>query len=395
MNLHMLRWAAGPGLALLGTTWASLVLAQNQPALVIDDVTVPEGNSGSVVATFKVRFADSTPHGAAIVFFTTTAGTATAGSQCGASGVDYVSLTGLASVTFSASEFSKAINIAVCGDTRDEPDQTFFVNITARGAAIQDPQGQATIIDDDPPPVLNISDGKVTEGNAGAIVNGGFTVTLTGSTENSVSVKFATVDRSAIGGHCGTPGVDYETTSRSLTYLPNRFSPSTTTLAVVRVCGDDVSEGDQQFEIQLSNATNATIQDGTGVFTITDDEPLPTLAITSTVLVNEPSAQVPQVDAVFTVKLTGPRTEQPVSVQYATAPGTASAGSSCSGSFPGADYITQIGKLTFITANSTQQIRVPICADSVTLELNETFTVTLLRAANAVITQAVGTATIR
>jgi hypothetical protein len=153
---------------------------------------------------------------------------------------------------------------------------------------------------------------------------------------------------------------------------------------------------DQQFEIRLSKAINATIQDGTGLVTITDDEPLPTLSITPTVRASEPGALVPQADAVFSVTLTGPTTERPVSVQYATAPGTAIGGNGCTGStLQGADYITQTGTLTFPAAKSTQQIQVPICGDATTNEPDETFTVVLSRAVNAVITQAGGTATIR
>jgi hypothetical protein len=378
------------GLALLGMAWMCDARAQNPPRVKINDVTVAETNSGSVVATFTVSFTDATATGPAQVFATTTAGTATTGGQCGAPGVDFIGVFSQG-VTLSASEPSQPISITVCGDTRDEPDQTFFVNLTVRGAAVQDGQGQATIIDDDPPPVLNISDGRLGEGPASLFFS--FGVSLAGPTEHVVSVRYATADRSAVGGVCGTPGVDYETTSASITLPGTLGSP---VIPPVRICADDVSEGDQQFEIRLSNATNATIQDGTGLVTITDDEPLPTLSITPTVRASEPGALVPQADAVFSVTLTGPTTERPVSVQYATAPGTAIGGKGCTGStLQGADYITQTGTLTFPAAKSTQQIQVPICGDGATNEPDETFTVVLSRAVNAVITQAIGTATIR
>jgi hypothetical protein len=393
MSRRILRSLVVMGLALLGPTGTANLPAQNQPGLVINDVTVAETNGGSVVATFTVSFADTTGHGPAFVSITTTAGTATTGSQCGGSGVDFIGVSGQLLVTLSAAERSKQINITVCGDTRDEPDQTFFVNITARGAAVQDGQGLGTIIDDDPPPVLSISDG--TRGESPTALFIAFGVSLVGSTENVVSVRYATADRSAIGGVCGIHGVDYEKTSSSIT-LPSNFIPGSAAATPVRICGDSVSEGDQQFEIHLSNAINATIQDATGVVTITDDEPLPTLSITPSVMVNEPGALVPQAQAVFTVTLTGPPTEQPVSVQYATAPGTAIGGQACPGStLQGADYITQTGTLTFTAAKSTQEIQVPICSDSTTNELSETFSVTLMRAANAAITQAVGIATIQ
>lgn len=391
MSSHILRWSASMSLALIGTTWASRAPAQSPPGLVINDVTVAETNSGSTLATFTLSFADSTGHGPAFVSITTTAGTAVTGGQCGTSGVDFLGVSGQLLVTFTASERSKQITIPVCGDTRDEPDQTFFVNLlNPRGAAIQDGQGQATIIDDDPPPVLSISDG--THGESPTALFLVFGVSLVGSTENIVSVRYATADRSAIGGVCGTPGVDYERTSSSIT-LPGNLPPGITAPTPVRICGDSVSEGDQQFEIQLSNAINATIQDGTGLVTITDDEPLPTLSITQAVQVSEPSTLVPQVDAVFTVALTGPPTEKPVSVQYDTAPGSASAGR-CGGGLAGGDYVAQTGTLTFTVAKGTQLIKVPICLDS-TNDPNERFTVVLSKAANAVITQAVGTATIR
>jgi len=389
MSARILRWLVPPGLALLGASWTSHAPAQSLPSVVINDVTVAEANGGSVVATFTVSLADGSGSGPVVVSGTTSAGTATTGGQCGAAGVDFVGVLGQG-VTLSASEPSKPISITVCGDTRDEPDQTFFVNIVARGAAVQDGQGQATIIDDDPPPVLNISDGTLGESPTGLFF--AFGVSLVGATEKVVSVRYATADRTALGGVCGTPGVDYEKTDSSITLPSTLGSPGTTP---VRVCADDVSEGDQQFEIRLSKATNATIQDGTGLVTITDDEPLPTLSITPAVRASEPGSPAPQADAVFTVTLTGPQTERPVSVRYATTPGTEIGGQGCAGSgLQSADYITQTGTLTFITARSTQDIRVPICPDS-SNDPDERFTVALSRAVNAVITQAVSAATIR
>jgi len=371
---------------------------QAQPMLAINDVTVTETNAGTTVATFTVSFVDSTPHGFALVNYTTAGGTAATANQC-APGADFIGVTGIAGISFSATEYSKQINVTVCGDIKDEPDQTFFVNLTARGAVgIQDAQGQGTIVDDDPTPTIRITDVTVTEGAAGALTNATLSVTLAGPTENTATVSLATTNGSATGGSCGSPGADYQTTSSTLTLAsPTNLPAQTLTqLVVLRVCGDDVSEGEQQFEVRLSNATNATIQDAVGLITITDDEPLPTLGITAAVQVNEPNTLVPQVDAVFTVALRGPPTEEPVTVQYATVPGTATGATTCAltaGARPG-DYVTQTGVLMF-KGEVAQQIVVPICADSVPTEVNETFTVTLTRAANAAIANAVGTATIR
>ncbi|MBE2198290.1 MAG: hypothetical protein IAE79_06740 [Anaerolinea sp.] len=78
--------------------------------------------------------------------------------------------------------------------------------------------------------------------------------------------------------------------------------------------------------------------------------------------------------AVFTVTL-APASSQPVTVDYATADGTAVA--------PG-DYTTANGTLTFAPGQTTQTISVPIVADAID-ELDETFFVHLSNASNAII----------
>lgn len=80
--------------------------------------------------TFTVSFADSTPHGQVTVFFSSTGGTAAAGTSCGSASVDYVGVTSQA-LSFIA---TKAINITVCGDTRDEADETFSINSSTPAA---------------------------------------------------------------------------------------------------------------------------------------------------------------------------------------------------------------------------------------------------------------------
>lgn len=362
-----------------------------QARLVINDVTVPFETDGGVGnAAFTVSFADTTPHGSVTVFFSTTGGTATAGSQCSGTNADYVGANSLA-LTFNASENSKPINITVCGDTRDEPDETFFVNLfnASGGVAIQDAQGQATLIDDDDPPSLRINDATVTEGNSGT-ANAVFTVTASRSTDNPINVSYATANRTATAGSCGTAGADYATTSGALTFAANQTSQTLT----IPVCGDGVREGNQQFDVRLSGATNATIQDGTGVGTITDDEPLPVLSITPTVLVNEPNP------AAFTVTLGGSPTTQVVTVRYANSPAGATGGSQCGSSVSRVgrtihiDYAIQSGTLTFNPGTTTRSINVKICSDPID-EADENLRVTLSNPTNATIGKGTGTATIR
>jgi hypothetical protein len=109
--------------------------------------------------------------------------------------------------------------------------------------------------------------------------------------------------------------------------------------------------------------------------------PPPKLSITD-VRVREGNSG--QRNAVFRVTLSAP-SSQPVTVQYATADGTATTA--------GNDYASRNGTLTFPRFVRVRAISVPIFGDAVP-EGNESFVVTLSSPANATITRAQGRGTI-
>jgi hypothetical protein len=221
----------------------------------IDDVTVAEGNSGTVNATFTVSLNRPVPAGAtATVDFATADGTATAPA-------DYAATSGM--LTFAPGESSKTVTVGVNGDTVCEPDETFFVNLSnATGTTIVDGQGQGTIVNDDPcVPSLSINDVTVAEGNSG-VTNATFTASLSQTTINTVTVDFATADDTA------TAPADYAATSGMLTFAPGESSKTVT----VGVNGDTLVEPDETFFLNLSNAVGATIADGQGQGTIVNDD---------------------------------------------------------------------------------------------------------------------------
>ena len=88
--------------------------------------------------------------------------------------------------------------------------------------------------------------------------------------------------------------------------------------------------------------------------------------------------------ATFTVTLAPPNATQAVTVNYATANGSATAGS---------DYVAANGTLTFDPSVTSRTISVAISGDT-TFEPNETFVVNLSQPVNAVIGDAQGTGTI-
>jgi hypothetical protein len=222
-------------------------------SLTISDASVTEGDTGTVQMTFTVTL----KHGGAQAV---TVNYATADSSALA-GSDYQATSG--TLVFQPGQTTQTITVLIKGDLIDEPDQQFFVNLSgASGADLVDGQGVGTIVDNDPPPTLKISDASVTEGNRGTKVMT-FTVTLTGATENWVSVNFATAD-----GTATVANRDYLPTSGTLYFAPGE---TTKTISVV-IQGDKTKEPNETFSVSLSGASGAVIDDGLGIGTIVNDD---------------------------------------------------------------------------------------------------------------------------
>jgi len=228
------------------------------PSLSIDNVTVTEGDAGTTDAVFTVSLSPASDQPVS-VDFATADNTATAGA-------DYQSNSG--SLSFPAGTTSQNITVQVNGDTADESDETFWVNLSnPSNAIIADGQGAGTITNDDTAsalPSLSINNVTVTEGDAGT-VNAVFTVSLSPASDQPVSVDFATADNTA------TAGADYQANNGSLS-----FPAGTTTQNItVQVNGDTADESNETFLVNLSNPSNATIGEGQGTGMITDDDTTP------------------------------------------------------------------------------------------------------------------------
>jgi CSLREA domain-containing protein/uncharacterized repeat protein (TIGR01451 family) len=115
-------------------------------------------------------------------------------------------------------------------------------------------------------PTLSIDDVTVGEGDSGTN-EAVFTVTLSAPRGETVAVDYATAN-----GTATAPG-DYATTSGTLVFAPGQ----TTKTVTVLVNGDAQNENDENYFVELSNATNASISDerGEGVITDDDDRPAP------------------------------------------------------------------------------------------------------------------------
>ena len=338
------------------------ILDDDTATLSIDDRTATEGDAGADDAVFTVRL--STPSSQQITVVVQTAnGTATAGS-------DYTAI-GPITLTFPAGTTSQTVSVPILGDTTDEPNETFTVNLSgAVNAAIEDGEAQGTILDDDGQPALFVVGRRVVEGDEGT-VDALFGVLLLPASASDVTVTAQTADGSAQAGS------DYTATGpTTLTFPAGRRLQ----IFAVPVRGDTVSEPDETFVVNLSNAVNAGIEKGQATGTILDDDDLPVLGI-GNVTVTE--GDTGTTNALFTVTLSAANA-QTVTVVAQTANGTAQAGS---------DY-TAVGPitLTFAPGDTSQTVAIPVLGDILD-EPDETFTVTLSGASNATIetAQAVGT----
>jgi CSLREA domain-containing protein len=343
-----------------GSATGTIVNDDGVPAISIAGASQNEGNSGTTSMPFNVTL--SAPSEQTVtVNYSTVNGNAVAAS-------DYTAATG--TVTFALGMTSQTINIPIAGDTVSEIDETFSVVLSSpSNATITTGNATGTIVDDDAVPSVSIDSVSQAEGSSGTS-NFAFTVSLSQASERTVTVSYATSDGSAMAGS------DYTATSGTVTFAPGVTSQTIN----VPVSGDTTKEASETFIVALSSPVNATLGTATGTGTIVDDDNAPVLAIDS---VSQAEGNSGSTSFTFTVTLSQPSGET-VTVNYATANGTATAGE---------DYGATSGTLTFTPGVTSQTITVPVTGD-VTSEANETFTVTLSSATNAPIGTANGTGTI-
>jgi hypothetical protein len=288
-------------------------------------------------------------------------------------GGDYQAAGG--TLTFAPGETTKTITVLVNGDRLGEPatwyfyDETFNVNLSqAVGAVIADSQGVGTIRDDEPR--MSIIDARGNEGNSGTTAVT-FTVGFWAAYDLPVTVNFATHDGTA------TPGGDYQPTSGMLTFAPGETGKTIS----VPVNGDRLGEGNETFFVSLSNLNYGYIADNLGQGTIVDDEPQISI---SNVWKSEGKRRETTYFT-FTVTLSVAY-DQPVTMSYRTADGTATTSNS--------DYVAKSGSLTFAPGETTKTITIEVLGDS-RKEVGETFYLDLFGlSSNALFTKSRGIGTI-
>ncbi|MEP5566377.1 MAG: retention module-containing protein, partial [Halioglobus sp.] len=204
------------------------------------------------------------------------------------------------------------------------------------------------------PPVINIGDNVVIEGGTAEV-----TVTLDKASDKAVTVKFATADDTAT-----VSGGDYNPANGTITFQPGQ----TSAVVTITTNEDNLREGSEFLDVNLSDPNNATIGDGQGQVEIIDIYEEPTITIgDQTVTEGE--------TAVVTVTLSR-AVDEPVTVDFVTADGTAI-------EFEG-DYLGTEGTLTFAPGETTLTVTV-VTLDDDLVESTEDEFVMLSNADNATI----------
>jgi hypothetical protein len=343
------------------------VAAATLPTVSVNDVSITEGTGSTKSLTFTVK--QSAP-GKSRVYFATANDTAKGPA-------DYIARTG--SVRFAGHKLTRTLSVTIVGDALDEPDETFFVELTkATGATIDDGEGVGTILDDDAPPTVQVpSSLSVPEGQTGDTTYASIDVTLSAPSGQEVDVDWATAD-----GTATEAGNDYTGKSGTLHFAAGETSAT----VVIPVIGDVASEADETFTVTLTSPVHATLGNATDTVTILDNDPLPTsVPIFDVADASKREGASGTSTLSFTVTRSDD-TASAVTVDFAISDGTATATS---------DYtvVSATGSLSFIGGQTTKTVDVTVLGDK-KLERNETLFLTLSNPSSGALNDPQGTATI-
>jgi hypothetical protein len=253
-------------------------------------------------------------------------------------------------LTFKAGETMKTVAVPVFKDNLVDGPKTFTFALSnpqpAPGAQLVEGQSSAlvTITDVDLGGVVKFVPDKYTVSEGVTTRRVTLTVQRTGGTAGGVTVDYATVNGTAVGGTEGEG--DFDRTSGTLTF---GFGVTSVTFSIP-INQDTLAEGNETFTVVLSNPRGGAALPAAGApgsvatVTIVDDESaFQFSSATYTVKEGTPNA-------VITVLRTGTLTS-PATVTYSATPGTAQ---------PAIDFTPVASTLSFPASTPSKTFTVPI-----------------------------------
>jgi hypothetical protein len=305
-------------------------------------------NAGTVTVTVNLN---GTANQSVSVNYATSDGTATAGS-------DYTATSG--TLTFSGVA-SRSFVIPIKNDFLNEGNETINLSLSnPTGVTLGTPANAVlTISDDDPLPAVQFGqptwnvDEDVVDGKLSANVN------LSSSFAHTVTVNYTVSDGTA------TNGSDYTAVNGTLTFKPGETSKNLD----LTILNDTLYEADETFNLTLGQPVSATLGALTNaVVTIIDQDMPPTAQFAAS------PVNVDESRAAATISVTlNTASGLPVTVEYATNNGTATAG---------VDYSAASGTLTFAPGEIAKSFQVAV-ANDIFDEPDETVNLSLSNPTNA------------
>jgi hypothetical protein len=239
------------------------------------------------------------------------------------------------------------------------------VAVTSSSSTTQAAQEPISVAASPTPVVVSVSSASSSEG-----ASQDFVVALSAPSPQPIQLNLSVSSGSAIVGlDTGAQFISFNGGQTFVAFNGGSVEvPAGVSSVIVRVNSviDGLIEGNETFSLLASTSSNTTVVSGSGSIV---DSPAPVLSISGPIEVNEAAGV-----ATFTVTLNS-SSPVSVSVNYATANGSAVAGS---------DFTPIVGNIVFAPGETSKTISVPITADRI-FEGLENFTVNLSNPNNAVI----------
>ena len=338
------------GATVSGTGTATGTINNDAKLTISNDVTVTEGNAGSVQAGFTVTLTEKLAAATNVtVQFSTAGGTAAPVSDFATNNQQLV---------FSA-DGTRSVAVDVAGDTVAEFNEVFTVNLTSPvGAAIVDGTATVKILNDDTATSALVSVGDATRLEDGAAPFT-FTASLSAPSLTDITVHYKTV---AGTGAAGADGKDFTEVVDGTFVILAGESTGTFNIAVG---ADAVDERTENFTVELLSLDGAGTEvgidaaDKIGKGTIGNDDLKVTLSDPAVLTEGDSGSQ----NVAFTVSLPAASTHD-VTFHYTTSDGSATVASG--------DYAPQSGDRTILAGQLSTTIFVPVFGD-LAMEGNQTF----------------------
>jgi hypothetical protein len=321
-----------------------------------------EGKTGSTDHVFRLTRTGGLA-GVSVVDWAVTTGTAVAADFTGGA-------LPTGKVTFAAGQALQYLTVKVAGETLPEANETFTVALSnpTNGAVLgYSSQALGTILDDDTPTLAIAANQNFTpEGNAGSTPFT-FAVTRAGNTAVASTVRWDTLipSGSAITAADFLGGV---LPTGTLTFAAGQTAKTIT----VKVIGDNVSEANESFLVNLSSPTNAAFSGSTGAGTMVEDDDTFRYAVAADYYqANRREGDGDPQRHLFTVNRSG-KTNAASTIGWSVTGGTANPA-------VGADFqggALPAGILTFAAGETRKVITLNVAGDELA-ELDETFNLVL------------------